>query len=118
MRKLAGGVAIQEDELEEDSEKFAFTWINCNATTLMYNGSFLVGRLPNFAMKAGIEITEPLVEGSLGTTIYDLGRGAENAGASPILPANQHCRAGRRWAHRQCSVRISPVSRARQGDRV
>lgn len=36
----------------------------------------LVGRLPNFVKKAGIEITEPLVEGSLGTRymIWDIAR--------------------------------------------
>jgi len=76
MRGLLVASQFMEDELEEDSEKVRFYLDQLQRDYPNAKRIALVGRLPNFVMKAGIEITEPLVEGSLGTRymIWDVAR--------------------------------------------
>jgi hypothetical protein len=76
MRGLMVASQFMEDELEEDSEKVRFYLDQLQRDFPDVERIALVGRLPNFVMKAGIEITEPLVEGSLGTRymIWDVAR--------------------------------------------
>lgn len=76
MRGLLVASQFMEDELEEDSEKVRLYLDQLQRDYPDVQRIALVGRLPNFAMKAGIEITEPLVEGSLGTRymIWDVAR--------------------------------------------
>lgn len=76
MRGLLVASQFLEDELEEDSEKVRLYVDQLQKDYPDVQQIALVGRLPNFVMKAGIEITEPLVEGSLGTRymIWDVAR--------------------------------------------
>lgn len=76
MRGLLVASQFMEDELEEDSEKVRLYLDKLQRDYPDVKRIALVGRLPNFVMKAGIEITEPLVEGSLGTRymIWDVAR--------------------------------------------
>lgn len=76
MRGLLVASQFMEDELEEDSEKVRLYLDQLQRDYPGVKRIALVGRLPNFVMKAGIEITEPLVEGSLGTRymIWDVAR--------------------------------------------
>ncbi len=76
MRGLLVASQFMEDELEEDSEKVRLYLDQLQRDYPNVKRIALVGRLPNFVMKAGIEITEPLVEGSLGTRymIWDVAR--------------------------------------------
>ncbi len=76
MRGLLVASQFMEDELEEDSEKVRLYLDQLQRDYPDVKRIALVGRLPNFVMKAGIEITEPLVEGSLGTRymIWDVAR--------------------------------------------
>jgi len=76
MRGLLVASQFREDELEEDSEKVRLYLDQLQRDYPDVQRIALVVRLPNFAMKAGIEITEPLVEGSLGTRymIWDVAR--------------------------------------------
>lgn len=76
MRGLMVASQYMEDELEEDSGKVRFYLDQLQRDFPDIQRIALVGRLPNFVMKAGIEITEPLVEGSLGTRymIWDVAR--------------------------------------------
>lgn len=76
MRGLLVASQFMEHELEEDSEKVRLYLDQLQRDYPHVQRIALVGRLPNFAMKAGIEITEPLVEGSLGTRymIWDVAR--------------------------------------------
>ena len=76
MRGLMVASQFMEHELEEDSEKVRLYLDQLQRDYPDVKRIALVGRLPNFAMKAGIEITEPLVEGSLGTRymIWDVAR--------------------------------------------
>ncbi|WP_350310613.1 PilZ domain-containing protein [Marinobacter sp. SS13-12] len=75
-RGLLVASQFMEHELEEDSEKVRFYLDQLQRDYPDVQRIALVGRLPNFVMKAGIEITEPLVEGSLGTRymIWDVAR--------------------------------------------
>lgn len=76
MRGLLVASQFMEDELEDDSEKVRLYLDQLRRDYPTVQRIALVGRLPNFVMKAGIEITEPLVEGSLGTRymIWDVAR--------------------------------------------
>ncbi|MDX1553262.1 MAG: PilZ domain-containing protein [Marinobacter sp.] len=76
MRGLLVASQFMEDELEEDSEKVRLYLDKLQRDYPDVKRIALVGRLPNFVMKAGIDITEPLVEGSLGTRymIWDVAR--------------------------------------------
>lgn len=76
MRGLLVASQFMEDELEGDSEKVRFYLDQLQRDYPDAQRIALVGRLPNFVMKAGIEITDPLVEGSLGTRymIWDVAR--------------------------------------------
>ncbi|HKK54746.1 PilZ domain-containing protein [Marinobacter sp.] len=76
MRGLMVASQYMEDELEQDSEKVRFYLNQLQRDFPDVQRIALVGRLPNFVMKAGIEITDPLVEGSLGTRymIWDVAR--------------------------------------------
>lgn len=76
MRGLLVASQFMEDELEGDSEKVRRYLDQLQRDYPNVKRIALVGRLPNFVMKAGIEITEPLVEGSLGTRymIWDVAR--------------------------------------------
>ncbi|WP_166258550.1 PilZ domain-containing protein [Marinobacter salicampi] len=76
MRGLLVASQYMEDELEEDSEKVRHYIDQLRRDYPDAKRIALVGRLPNFVMKAGIEITDPLVEGSLGTRymIWDVAR--------------------------------------------
>lgn len=76
MRGLLVASQFMEDELEQDSEKVRLYLDQLHRDYPDVQRIALVGRLPNFVMKAGIEITEPLVEGSLGTRymIWDVAR--------------------------------------------
>ncbi len=76
MRGLLVASQFMEDELEADSEKVRLYLDQLQRDYPNVKRIALVGRLPNFVMKAGIEITEPLVEGSLGTRymIWDVAR--------------------------------------------
>ncbi|MGM0766741.1 MAG: PilZ domain-containing protein [Pseudomonadota bacterium] len=76
MRGLLVASQFMEEELEESSEKVRLYLDQLQRDYPDVQRIALVGRLPNFVMKAGIEITEPLVEGSLGTRymIWDVAR--------------------------------------------
>ncbi|WP_379885501.1 PilZ domain-containing protein [Marinobacter lacisalsi] len=76
MRGLLVASQFLEHELEEDSEKVRLYIDQLRRDYPNVRQIALVGRLPNFVMKAGIDITEPLVEGSLGTRymIWDVAR--------------------------------------------
>ncbi|WP_339799977.1 PilZ domain-containing protein [uncultured Marinobacter sp.] len=76
MRGLLVASQFMEDELEGDSEKVRFYLEQLHRDYPDVQRIALVGRLPNFVMKAGIEIAAPLVEGSLGTRymIWDVAR--------------------------------------------
>lgn len=65
-----------ESELAEDSAKVRTFLQDLQAEFGQVGKIALVGRLPNFAMKAGIEITAPFVDGSMGTRymIWDVAR--------------------------------------------
>lgn len=65
-----------EHELQEDPEKVRLYLEQLQRDYPEVRRIALVGRLPNFVMKAGIEIDDPLVEGSLGTRymIWDVAR--------------------------------------------
>jgi hypothetical protein len=67
MRGLLVASQFMEDELEDDSRKVRLYLDQLQQDYPDVKRIALVGRLPNFAMKAGVKITEPLVEGSLGT---------------------------------------------------
>lgn len=76
MRGLLVASQFMEHELEEDPEKVRLYLDQLQRDYPDVKRIALVGRLPNFVKKAGIEITEPLVEGSLGTRymIWDVAR--------------------------------------------
>ncbi|GGY74646.1 PilZ domain-containing protein [Marinobacter zhanjiangensis] len=76
MRGLLVASQFMEEELEEDSNKVRFYLDQLQRDYPEVERIALVGRLPNFAMKAGIGMNEPLVEGSLGTRymIWDVAR--------------------------------------------
>lgn len=76
MRGLLVASQFLEHELQEDSEKVRLYLDRLQQDYPDVQRIALVGRLPNFVMKAGIEITDPLVEGSLGTRymIWDVAR--------------------------------------------
>ncbi|SFR54237.1 Predicted amino acid dehydrogenase [Marinobacter daqiaonensis] len=76
MRGLLVASQFLEHELEEDSEKVRLYLDQLQRDYPNVRRIALVGRLPNFAMKAGVEMTGPLVEGSLGTRymIWDVAR--------------------------------------------
>lgn len=65
-----------EDELEADSDKVRSYIGDLQRDFPDVKRVALVGRLPNFVKKAGIDISDPLVEGSLGTRymIWDVAR--------------------------------------------
>jgi hypothetical protein len=65
-----------ERELAEDSVKVRTYLDQLQSEFPHINTIALVGRLPNFAMKAGLDITPPYVDGSMGTRymIWDIGR--------------------------------------------
>lgn len=65
-----------EHELQTDSEKVRQYINQLRQDFPDVQRIALVGRLPNFVKKAGIDITDPLVEGSLGTRymIWDVAR--------------------------------------------
>ena len=69
--KSSHGVMISsvysEEELASDSEKVRKYIGNTKKAFPKVNRFALVGRLPGFCMKAGIDIAPPLVDGSLGT---------------------------------------------------
>ncbi|WP_297791292.1 PilZ domain-containing protein [uncultured Marinobacter sp.] len=76
MRGLMVASQFLEHELQEDPEKVRLYLDRLQRDYPNVQRIALVGRLPNFVMKAGMEITEPLVEGSLGTRymIWDVAR--------------------------------------------
>ncbi|MFL1465019.1 PilZ domain-containing protein [Marinobacter sp. HN1S83] len=76
MRGLLVASQFLEHELQEDPEKVRLYLDQLQRDYPDVQRIALVGRLPNFAMKAGIEINEPLVDGSLGTRymIWDVAR--------------------------------------------
>ncbi len=76
MRGLMVASQFLEHELQEDPEKVRLYLDRLQRDYPNAQRIALVGRLPNFVMKAGMEITEPLVEGSLGTRymIWDVAR--------------------------------------------
>jgi len=105
MRGLLVASQFREDELEEDSEKVRLYLDQLQRDYPDVQRIALVGRTaPQLRHESRYRDYRTAGGREPGNTIYDLGRGAENAGASPILPANQHCRAGRRRAHRQCGM--------------
>ncbi len=65
-----------ESELAEDSAKVRSYIARLRADFPRVRQIALVGRLPNFTMKAGISIESPLVDGSMGTRfmIWDVAR--------------------------------------------
>lgn len=67
MRGLMVAPQFLEHELQEDPEKVRLYLDRLQQDYPNVQRIALVGRLPNFVMKAGIDITKPLVEGSLGT---------------------------------------------------
>lgn len=76
MRGLLVASQFLEHELQTDAEKVRLYLERLQRDYPDVQRIALVGRLPNFVTKAGIEITEPLVEGSLGTRymIWDVAR--------------------------------------------
>jgi len=75
-RGLLVASQILEDELEADSDKVRSYMGELQRDFPDVKRIALVGRLPNFVKKAGIDISDPLVEGSLGTRymIWDVAR--------------------------------------------
>lgn len=75
-RGLLVGSKFLESELAEDSGKVRTFLRDLRAEFPAIEKVALVGRLPNFAMKAGIEIEPPFVDGSMGTRymIWDVAR--------------------------------------------
>jgi hypothetical protein len=65
-----------ESELSQDSDKVTSYLNRLRADFPNVRKIALVGRLPNFAMKAGIPIEQPFVDGSMGTRymIWDVAR--------------------------------------------
>ncbi len=76
MRGLMVAPQFLEDELQADSDKVRLYIERLQQDFPEARRIALVGRLPNFVKKAGIEIAPPLVEGSLGTRymIWDIAR--------------------------------------------
>lgn len=76
MRGLLVASQFMEEELEENSQKVRSYLDQLHRDYPDVQRIALVGRLPNFVLKAGINMTEPLVEGSLGTRymIWDVAR--------------------------------------------
>ncbi|MFE8069906.1 PilZ domain-containing protein [Marinobacteraceae bacterium S3BR75-40.1] len=76
MRGLLVASQTFEEELQQDSGKVQAYIDQLRADFPEVQRIALVGRLPNFVKKAGIEISAPLVEGSLGTRymIWDVAR--------------------------------------------
>lgn len=66
-RGLLVGSKFLESELAEDSEKVKVFLQDLKAEFPEIRKIALVGRLPNFAMRAGIDIESPFVDGSMGT---------------------------------------------------
>ena len=75
-RGLLVGSKFLESELAEDSAKVKRYLQDLRTEFPDIQKIALVGRLPNFAMKAGIDITPPFVDGSMGTRymIWDVAR--------------------------------------------
>ncbi len=73
---LMVGSKFLENELAEDSDKVRQYMQDLQAEFSSIKKIALVGRLPNFVMKAGLEITPPFVDGSMGTRymIWDVAR--------------------------------------------
>lgn len=69
MRGLLIASQFMEDELEQDSAKVRRYLEQLQQNYPGVLRIALVGRLPNFVMKAGLKITGPLVEGSLGNAV-------------------------------------------------
>ena len=69
-----------ESELAQDSDKVRDYMQELKQTFPKIDYVALVGRLPNFVMKAGINIEPPYVDGSMGTRfmIWDVGRQMRN----------------------------------------
>ncbi|MEQ9546936.1 MAG: PilZ domain-containing protein [Marinobacter sp.] len=76
MRGLMVASQFLEHELQEAPEKVRLYLDRLQRDYPNVQRIALVGRLPNFVMKAGLEINDPLVEGSLGTRymIWDVAR--------------------------------------------
>ncbi|MEQ5836289.1 PilZ domain-containing protein [Marinobacter sp. NFXS9] len=76
MRGLMVAPQFLEHELQEDSDKVRLYMERLQEDFPNVQRIALVGRLPNFVKKAGIDIKRPLVEGSLGTRymIWDIAR--------------------------------------------
>lgn len=76
MRGLMVASQYLEHELQTDSDKVRSYLDRLQQNYPQVQRIALVGRLPNFVKKAGIEISGPLVEGSLGTRymIWDVAR--------------------------------------------
>nr|WP_278248704.1 PilZ domain-containing protein [Marinobacter halodurans] len=76
MRGLMVASQFLEHELQADSDKVRLYMERLQQDFPRAQRIALVGRLPNFVKKAGIEIKRPLVEGSLGTRymIWDIAR--------------------------------------------
>ena len=66
-RGLLVGSKFLESELAEDSAKVRCYLDDLRSEFPAVQKIALVGRLPNFAMKAGIDIAQPFVDGSMGT---------------------------------------------------
>lgn len=79
-RGLLIGSKFLESELAEDSTKVKQYLQDLRAEFPNIQKIALVGRLPNFAIKAGIHITPPFVDGSMGTRymIWDVARQMKN----------------------------------------
>lgn len=75
-RGLLVGSKFLESELAEDSDKVRAFLNDLKEEFPDIGRVALVGRLPNFAMKAGIDIAPPFVDGSMGTRymIWDVAR--------------------------------------------
>lgn len=69
-----------ESELSEDSDKVRDYLDHLQKAFPAVRNVALVGRLPNFALKAGVDIEPPYVDGSMGTRymIWDVGRQMRN----------------------------------------
>lgn len=79
-RGLLVGSKFLESELAEDSDKVRTFLRDLQAEFPAISKIALVGRLPNFAMKAGIAIEPPFVDGSMGTRymIWDVAQQMRN----------------------------------------
>lgn len=75
-RGMLVGSKFLESELAEDSAKVRRYLQDLRAEFPDIQKIALVGRLPNFAIKAGIDISAPFVDGSMGTRymIWDVAR--------------------------------------------